>query len=126
MIAQLIRPKLSTGKQSPKLQQIKLLLAKRLVEQFTISHSDMESMLNWAVECLQDSNKEVRATATEFIVGGLTPHLGEAVIKKKVQHIRNNVLESFMVVMNSTLQLGDEDHSEFNHVHRAGIGNTLV
>lgn len=127
VINHLIRAsKSATGKPSPKVQQSKLVLARRMIERYSLTNNDLEGLLNWAVSCLEDSSQEVRSSATELIITGLIPRLGENVILKKVEHIRSNVLESFMVALNSSLQFDQEEHSEFNHVHRAGRDNTLV
>jgi|JI6StandDraft_1071083.scaffolds.fasta_scaffold26900_7 hypothetical protein len=100
----LIRSTKTTNKQSPKLMQSKLHLARKIVERYTLTNSELEGLLNWAVECLEDSYQEVRASATELIVSGLMPRLGEGLVRKKVQHIRSNILESFLMTLNNSLQ----------------------
>lgn len=58
--------------------------------------------------------------ATELIVNGLMVHVGEEVVKNRVKGVRNNVLGSFMAVLNNSLQVEKEEFNQLVKGERRG------
>ena len=52
---------------------------------------------------LEDSNQDVRSSASEFVLYSLVPILGAEAIKHKVKNIRPNALNTFLMLLNESV-----------------------